>query len=44
MKSQLFITPTIETIVEESADIFNTGIPMISFDIADISFIVKEAM
>lgn len=43
MKSQFFIAPSIETVVEESADILNTGRPLVSFDAADINAIAKEA-
>lgn len=42
MKSQFIITPSVETVVEESADIFNTGRPLISFNVADINFIAKD--
>ena len=43
MKSQFFITPSIETVLTETTDIFNAGSPLITFDIADISAIAKEA-
>ncbi len=43
MKSDFFITPTIETVIKESVDIINVGRPMISYDIEDIRAIAKEA-
>lgn len=44
MRSQFFISPSIETVVEESADILNTGRSIISFDTADLNYIAKEAV
>lgn len=43
MKSQFFIAPSMETVLTEITDIFNVGSPLISFDIADISAIAKDA-
>ncbi len=43
MKSQFFITPTIETVIKESVDIINVGRPMNCYDIEDIRAIAKEA-
>lgn len=42
MKSQFFILPDEETVIKESADIFK-GCPLISFDMADIRLIAKDA-
>lgn len=43
MRSQFFITPTIDTVIKESVDIINVCRPMISYDTEDIRAIAKEA-